>query len=150
MAAFDDSNNIYIPDPSDPIVADQFRSKWGWDAHEQAIIRGTYTAGDMESVSNAAVTSNKDGKISYQAGSARTKLLERMIIDWTFTRNGQKIPVTPASIKRLPHNYTTPLLEKCDELASTLTEDEQEDFFDSVKEPFLESSPKENQLLNLL
>jgi len=132
MGAFDDVANILLPDPSDPDAAVAFRKKWGWDAHEQVIIRGAFTAGDQEVVTNASVNTTKKGETIFQAGTARLKLMDRMILDWTFARNGVKIPKTLDAIKRLPASYSTPILEICDQLSSSMTETEQEDFFDSA------------------
>lgn len=133
MGAFDTVPNIVIPDDeADPIAAAAFRKKWGWERHEQVIMRGSFSAGDQEAVGNAAMTTDKKGNMSYQAGTGRLMLLSRMIVDWTFTAGGRKVSVTPEAIRRLKSNYTTPLLEKCDELAAGMTEEEQEDFFGSA------------------
>ena len=130
MGAFDTTPNITIPDDeADPIAAAAFRRKWGWDAHEIVIIRGSFSAGDQEAVGNAAMTMDKKGNAKYQAGTGRLALLQRMIEDWTLSAGGRKVPVTPEAIRRLKSNYTTPILEKCDELAQGMTEEEQEDFF---------------------
>lgn len=132
MGAFDDTSPITVPDPTDPQAEQAFRKKWGWEPHELVILRGTYTAGDQESVNNASIVTTKKGEATFQLGTARLKLLECMILDWTLMRNGQKVPVSPGMIKRLPANYCTPLLERCDELAATMQEQEQEDFFVSA------------------
>jgi len=132
MGAFDDAANILLPDPSDTEGSAAFRRKWGWDAHEQVILKGAYTAGDLEAVSNAVLVSGKRGESIMQAGATRIKLLDRLILDWTFARNGVKVPKTLDAIRRLPANYTTPILEACDKLASAMNEEEQEDFLDFV------------------
>jgi len=133
MGAFDQVANIVVPnDEGDPVGAKIFRKKWGWDAHELVILRGSFSAGDQEAVGNAATTTDKKGNPTFQAGSGRLKLLERMIVDWTLAVNGRKVDVTPQAIRRLPANYSNPLLERCDELAQAMTEEEQEDFFASA------------------
>jgi hypothetical protein len=138
MGAFDDAQAIILPDPNDPKKAEEFRKKWKWEPHEQVILRGSYTAAHMEAVTNASVHSDiggnkKDGKITLQSGTGRIKLMECMIVDWTFGRNGQKVPVSPHTIRQLPHNYQTPILEACDELAKeTMDEEAQEDFLISA------------------
>lgn len=145
MGAFDTIPNIVIPDDeADPGAAAAFRKKWGWEPHEQVIMRGSFSAGDQEAVGNAAMTTDRKGKTSYQAGTGRLMLLNRMIVDWTFTSGGRKVSVTPEAVRRLRSNYTTPLLEKCDELAQGMTEEEQEDFFGSAKEHISESSFETN------
>jgi len=149
MGAFDDAIHVIIPDPNDVVAAEAFRKKWNWDVYEQVIIKGTYTAAEMEAVSNSSVVSSKKGEIQYQAGTARTKLLECMIIDWTLSRNGRKVPVSPHSIRQLPFNYTSPILEVCDKMASTLTDEDQTDFLDSVNEPFSENLKTEKTFLTL-
>lgn len=132
MGAFDTTPNITVPDDTDPIAAAAFRKKWGWEPHELVIMRGSFSAGDQEAIGNAAVSTDKGGKMIFQAGSGRLALLQRMIVDWTFAAGGRKVEVRPETIKRLPANYSNPLLEKCDELAQGMTEEEQDDFFGSV------------------
>jgi hypothetical protein len=137
MGAFDVVRNIAVPDDEgDPVGARLFRAKWHWDPHEIVFMRGTFSAGDQEAVGNAATSASKKGDITYRGGSGRIALLVQMIVDWTFTANGRKVEVTPQAIKRLPANYSNPLLEKCDELAAAMTEEEQEDFFDSANGHF--------------
>lgn len=140
MGAFDVVPNIVIPDPDKPEEEAAFRKKWGWERHEQVIMRGSFSAGDQEAVGNAATVTDKKGNMSYQAGTGRLALLGRMIVDWTFTAGGRKVPVTPDAIRRLPSSYTTPLLEKCDELAQGMTEEEQENFFASANGHISENS----------
>jgi hypothetical protein len=140
MGAFDDIPHILVPDPSDSKAEAAFRKKWGWEPHEQVILKGIFTAGDQETMNNASVTTDKSGTANIQAGTARIKMLECMIVDWTLLRNGQRVPVSSSTIKRLPANYSNPLLERCDELAATMQEQEQEDFFDSANEPFSANS----------
>lgn len=135
MGAFDVIPNITIPDPDDTKASEAFRKKWGWEPHEQVIMRGTFTQADQEAIGNAASTATKDGKIIIQAGTGRTQLLEQMIVDWTLTQNGRKVEVTPKNIRRLPAKYSTPILEECDKLAAAMSEEEQEDFLDSASEP---------------
>lgn len=137
MGAFDDIAPIILPDPNDPEAAQAFRDKWKWDAHEQVILRGSYTAADMEAVTNASVLSNpgsKAGRMTFLGGTGRIKLMERMILNWTFARNGQTVPVSSNTIRQLPANYQTPILEKCDELAQLAldTEESQQDFLTSA------------------
>jgi hypothetical protein len=137
MGAFDAVPHILVPDDErDPAAAKAFRSKYGWEPHEQVILRGTFTAGMQETVSNASVISDKKGKMQMLGGTGRIKLLECMIVDWTFSSNGHKVPINAETIKRLPSRYCLPLLEKCDELAaSIMDEEEQDDFFGSANDP---------------
>lgn len=125
MGAFDVVKNITIPDPDNAKASEAFRKKWGWEPHEQVIIRGAYTQGDQEAVGNVASSTTKDGKLVLQAGTGRTKLLEQMIVDWTLSQGGRKVEVTPKNIRRLPAQYSTPILEKCDELAAAMSEEDQ-------------------------
>ncbi len=147
MGAFDEVANITLPDPDDAEKSAAFRKKWGWDPHEQVIIRGSYTAGDQEIITNASVGILKKGDTQFQAGTARTQLLNRMILDWTFKRNGVKVPKTLENVKRLTANYTTPILEVCDRLATGMTEEEQEDFFDSANGHSSDDSEKVRMFL---
>jgi hypothetical protein len=136
MGAFDEKPNILIPDDDRDVAAAQaFRAKWGWDAHEQIVVRGTFTAADQEQMENASSTLKGKGRhrnIEMKTGSARRTLLERMIVNWTLTRNGQIIPVTPEAIGKLPANYRKPVLEACDDIAMTMDEEEQDDFLTSA------------------
>jgi hypothetical protein len=134
MGAFDGIPNILVPnDELDPDAAKAFRKKWKWDAHEMVIMRGAFSAGDQEAVGNAATkTTGKKNEVAYVGGTGQMKMLERMILDWTLTDHGRKVEVTPGAIRRLPANYSNPLLEMCDELATAMTEEEQADFFGSA------------------
>lgn len=128
MGAFDDVDQIILPDPSSPEAAAAFRRKWGWDEHEQVLLKGTITVADQKYISNEYLKSSKNGDMQMQAGNGRYALLNRMIVNWSFTRNGTQIPLTPANIDRLPANYSNPILERLDQLSATMTEEEQEDF----------------------
>jgi hypothetical protein len=120
MGAFDEIPNIILPDPADPEAATAFRKQWGWEPHEQVILRGSYTAADQEAVENAASGVKSLGRgrpqLESRGGSARRTLLERMIVDWTFAQGGRTVPVTREMIGKLPVNYRRPILEKCDEI----------------------------------
>lgn len=142
MGAFDTVANITIPNPEDPKTAEAFRKKWRWDAHEQIIVRGTFTAADQEEMENASSALRGVGKkreLDVRTGSARRKLLERMIVDWTLTQDGRVRPVTPENIGKLPANYRKPILDVCDEIAMTMSEEEQEGFLPSASEPTAEN-----------
>ncbi len=145
MGAFDDIPNVLVPDDTDMEAAKAFRRKWKWDAHEQVILRGTFTAADHEAVQNATsptapTQQRKVTEVEARVGTGHLRLLERMIVDWTFTQNGRKVGVTPQAIRRLPANYVTPLLERCDEIAVGMSEEEQDDFLPSANGRTPESS----------
>lgn len=146
MGAFDVVGNVEVPDDNNPDEAVRFRKKWKWEPHEKVIMRGTFLAADHEAVQNAMSPSTpvNQGKqvkeLGSRIGSGQVEMLHRMIVDWTLSSNGRKVEVTPQAIRRLPSNYMTPLLEKCDEIAATLTEEEQEDFLPGVSEPTQASS----------
>lgn len=135
MGAFDGIPNVTVPDPDQAEEAAAFRKKWGWEPHEMVIMKGAYTGAEQEQVENAGAKPASDkkrrGETDMALGTARNKLLEVMIVDWTFAQEGRKVSVSPATIRRLPMNYRKPLLEKCDELAEGMTEDEQEELFPS-------------------
>src|SRR5215469_6875566 len=128
MGAFDIVSNIVIPDDSNPDEAAAFRKRWKWEAHEQVIIKGAYTAADQEKVENAAATVKRGEKnrreMDLQSGTARRMLLETMIVDWTFARDGRKVSVSRETIGLLPAHYRTPILEKIDELTEGMSEEE--------------------------
>ena len=137
MGAFDVVPPITIPDPEggkaskafcekhgDNATAEQeFRDKWRWEPHEQIIIKGQFSTVDQEIMENAASALKGKGNkktVEMRSGTARRKMLEVMIIDWTLTQNGRKMAVTPQSIGMLPTNYRTPVLEMCDEIAKAI------------------------------
>ena len=145
MGAFDAAPNILLPDPNggeaskayrekygeDATAEQEFRAKWRWEAHEVVILKGVYTTADQEIVENAGGGLKGQGKKStpdMRIGSSRAKLLEVMIRDWTFTMGGRKQEVSRNAIAHLPSNYRTPILERIDEIAEPMSEEEQEDF----------------------
>ncbi len=132
MGAFDDVAPITIPDPLDPAAAATFRKNWGWEEHEQVLVKGTVTVADQEYANNKYFISGKNGDMEMMAGAGRYAILDRMIMDWTLLRNGNRVPVIPANIKMLPANYSTPILERLDEMTRAMKEAEQEDFLDSA------------------
>lgn len=147
MGAFDTINDIAIPDDSNLEEATAFRKQWKWDAHEIIFIRGTYTAADQEIVENASASVERNGKkssLKLNSGTARRKLLERMIVKWTLTDRGIPVPVTPETIGKLPSNYRTPVLEKIDEVSGGMDEEEQEELLTSASEPTGASSETMN------
>lgn len=131
MGAFDEKAPIILPDPDNADEAAKFRKKWGWEAHEQVLLKPTVTVADQIYVSNQTVRSKKNGEMEMFAGVGRYAILERMIINWTFMKNGQRVPVSASSIQQLPANYSNPILEKLDAMAAAMTEDEQQDFLTS-------------------
>ena len=134
MGAFDDVSPITLPEN------DEQRKKWRWEPHEQVVIKGSITVADQEYISNHYGKSSKSGQIEFQMGTGRYALLDLMILSWTLTHHGQRVPVTPENIRRLPANYSNPILEVCDRLAASMSEQEQEDFLDSASAPIAESS----------
>lgn len=135
MGAFDVAKPIVIPDPNDEKAAEAFRKKWGWEPHEQVIIKGMFTGVEQEAVDNASSSMKGKGKnrdVEMHMGTARNKLLEVMILDWTFMQGGRKVEVSDRSILRLPANYRKPILERIDEIARTMDEEEEEDFLASA------------------
>lgn len=143
MGAFDTVPNIVLPDPDKPDEAAAFRKKYKWEPHEQVILRGTYSTAMQEEVENASSGIKGSGRqtgIDARIGSARRKLLEVMILDWTFASGGRKVEVTPQAIGRLPSNYRDPILEKIDEIAVGMSDEEQEDFLASANGHSLGSS----------
>lgn len=132
MGAFDDVDNITLPDPSDLAAAKEFRDKWGWEEHEQVLLKGTVTVADQKYFSNEYMKSSKNGDLIMQAGDGRYAMLHRMIIGWSFTRNGQPVPLNAANVDRLKANYSNPILEVLDQMAAAMTEKKQQDFLNSA------------------
>lgn len=133
MGAFDrNRQNIVIPDPDKPADSAAFREKWGWEPHEQIVVRSVFTAGIQEAVGNASTLMDAEGNMSIRAGTGRTAMLEGMIVSWTLTDNGIPVKVTPESIRDLPAEYSTPVLEVCDKLAVGMSKKDQKRFLDSA------------------
>lgn len=126
MGAFDDIESIVLP------RSDEERKKWHWEPHEQVVIKGSITVADQEYVTDQYGEQGKKGNLEIKMGKGRFALLDRMIISWTFMKNGQQVPLTPAYIRRLPAHYANAILEVIDGLAQTMSEEEQEDFLDSA------------------
>ncbi len=158
MGAFDDIDNITVPDP-EKLASEEYRAKhgehateeeeyrkrWKWDAGEQVILKGRYLGGDHEAVQNAnspAAKANegKNQEVKTRIGSGHMKLLERMIVGWTLYKRGHPVELNPKNIRRLPSNYMTPLLERIDEISVGMTQEEQEDFLPSSNGLTKESS----------
>jgi hypothetical protein len=153
MGAFDVIPNITLPDPDKPEEEKAFRAKWRWEAHEQVILKGVFTAGDQEAMTNVANSVKKigddpdDAEVEVLSGSARLKLLELMIVDWTLRDGNRKAKVGLAMIKRLPTNYTVPILEVCDRMAAGLSKKEKKSLPTSANGHSPETSVEENQPL---
>lgn len=150
MGAFDEVPDITIPDPTSPEAEAAFRRKWGWEAHEQVLIKGTVTVADQEYITNHYGKSGRRGDIEVQMGAGRYAILDRMIRNWTFlygqgsAKQGQRVPVSPENIRRLPANYSNPVLEVIDKLARTMTEEEQDDFLRSANGHIVDASDPTN------
>lgn len=132
MGAFDSSQDITIPDPSDPSEEKKFRYKWGWDANEQIIIKSKLSVADSIYVANNYASKGKNNELEMQMGEGRYSLLHRMIVTWTLTGDGKQIPLNKQNIYHLPSQYSTPVLDAIDKLSGPMEEKEQEDFLNSV------------------
>lgn len=129
MGAFDEFPPVTIP------ANDDERKAWRWEPHEQVILKGCMDVSDQAYVANHYGQASKSGDIAFQVGTGRYSLLHRMIIGWTFTRNGQPVPLTTANIDKLPSRYSVPILEAIDKIASGMSEEEQSDFLNSAAAP---------------
>jgi hypothetical protein len=102
-----------------------------WDAHEQVTARAVATVADEEWVNNQvlimkkAEKKNKGLDFDSQLGATRRLWLERMIVSWTFTKNGQPVPVSKAAINKLPSKYADYIYEQIN--AANEDPDEEED-----------------------
>lgn len=139
MGAFDEKQPIILPDPENVEESAAFRRKWGWEPNEQVLLKPTVTVADQIYVSNQTIRSKKNGEMEMFAGVGRYAILERMIINWTFVKNGQRVPVSASTIQQLPANYANPILEKLDAMAAAMTEEEQQSFLTPANEHISES-----------
>lgn len=143
MGAFSKVKNILVPnDDEDPKAAAVFRKKWGWEPHEQVVMRGKFSAGLQEEIGNVTTQVDEDGKPYVVAGTGRNVMLEHMIVSWTLVDDaGRPVEVTLANIRELPAEYTTPLLEECDKLAKRgMSKEAQKRFLRIVNAPTKENS----------
>jgi hypothetical protein len=131
MGAFDEVPPIRLPDDSNPEAAKAFRKKWRWDEHESVLLKSYATVADQEYVHDLAMTSDKKGEIIMHSSQFRYAMLDRLILDWNLLRNGTKMPLSKESIRKLPSNYSLPILERIDALAGEMKEEEQQAFLTS-------------------
>lgn len=140
MGAFDTVQNIIIPDPSDAAAASTFRKKWKWEDHETILIKGCVSVADQEYVTNKYGNAGKRGEVEYRMGNGRFALLDRMIVDWTLLINGMKAPINTQTIRMLPANYSTPVLEEIDKLMVAMSEEEQDNFLANASGHIVDAS----------
>lgn len=143
MGAFDDFPPVTIPRSEDE------RKKWGWEPHEQALLKGCMDVSDQKYTANKMGKMGKNSEMEVQMGEGRYALLERMILSWTFTKNGQMVALSPANIGRLPSSYSTPILNVIDEITAGMSEVEQEAFLDSANGPTVDGSVSTNTPLTI-
>lgn len=143
MGAFDDFPPVTIPRSEDE------RKKWGWETHEQVLLKGCMDVSDQKFTANKMGKMGKNSEMEVQMGEGRYALLERMILSWTFTKNGQMVALSPANIGRLPSSYSTPILAVIDEITSGMSEVEQEAFLDSANGPMVDGSISTNTPLTI-
>ena len=129
VGAFDRAKDILVPNDEKPEEAKAFREKWGWEPHEQITLRGKLTAGMQEEITNAVSGIGPDNTFTLHSGSGRNVMLEQMIVRWTLARNGNVVDVNLDTIRELPTEYTIPLLEICDKLATRVMNEEQQKSF---------------------
>ncbi len=118
-----------------------------WENHETVTIRVTPTLEDEEWVNNQVarmITPNKGARnkgiaIESNMGATRRLWIERMIVNWTFTKNGMSVPVSRNAIRQLPTPYADFIYEKLMEYQPELDEEEEDDFFGGASTPIVES-----------
>ena len=139
MGAFDDIAPVIIPRSEDE------RKAWDWEPHEQVILKGSLTVGDQEWLANQMSKAGKKG-VDVLLGTGRFGLLERMILSWAFTSNGQAVPVNKGTIARLPSQYSQRILETIDEITGTeeMDEEAQNDFLVSARERIVDAFTSTN------
>jgi hypothetical protein len=142
MGAFDDVLPVTMP------RSEEERQKWGWEPHEQVVVKGSMTVADQEYVTNnySKAATGKKNSVEVQMGTGRFSLLDRMILSWTFKYKGQDVPLSRHTIRQLPAHYSNRILEICDEIAQPMSEEEQEDFLDGANGPTVESSGMTSRL----
>jgi hypothetical protein len=138
MGAFDDFSPVTIPE------SEEQRKRWGWEPHEQVVLKGSMDIADQEYTANQMGALKKDKSLEIRMGTGRFSLLDRMILSWTFTRNGKAVPLSQANIRKLPSRYSTPILEAIDRIVAPMSEEEQTDFLDSANGRIVESSGSES------
>lgn len=63
----------------------------------------------------------------FRTGTYSAVLLQRLVMSWSFTRNGSPLPVTPDTIKKLPTHTRDYIMERVNELNPNLGADEEGD-----------------------
>lgn len=87
-----------------------------WDVHESCRVRTVIRAGDQEWVLNqlmhvvAPQGKQKRGNtaaldLKSQLGATNRLWVQRMLVDWTFTRGGLPMPISAESLKLLKQSY---------------------------------------------
>lgn len=119
-----------------------------WDAHEQVLARTTVLVADEEWVTNQLmkIKSDFEGKgnrafrrskqasmsLESQIGAANRLWVFRMLKSWTFTKDGQPMPLSLESVKMLRQDYLDYIYEQImkaqpkDEDEETEEDDEEE------------------------
>lgn len=136
MGAFSNVPEIIIP------RSEEERLEWGWEPHEQVILKGRLSVADQKYTANKMGKINqKDGRFAVEVGTGRFALLERMILRWTFmNEEGRAVPVNALTIDELPSTYSTPILSVIDEITGGMKEEEQQDFLISANGHIVEGS----------
>ena|SRR5579859_4610998 len=98
-----------------------------WDAHESVRTRTTVLVADEEWVTNQLVKIKQDAQqqgnrafrrqknnmnMEAQLGAANRLWVFRMLVDWTFTKDGLPMPLSLESIKQLRGDYLDYIYEQ--------------------------------------
>ncbi|HET8910677.1 MAG TPA: hypothetical protein VFN23_04390, partial [Ktedonobacteraceae bacterium] len=105
------------------------RDEKNWEPHEQCCARTVVKVADFEWVQNQLVlikqTANKSRRgafqrdaqmdIQAQTGAADRLWVFRMLVDWTFTKGGQPMPLSLEAVKQLPQHVLNFIYNKIQE-----------------------------------
>ena len=111
------------------------RDEKNWEPWEGVTIKAKMSLADEEFVNNhmAKLTDPKKKNPMDQnllIGTTKRKLLERMIVSWTFTdANKNPVLVTPETIADLDKGYADFIYEEINKRNPSMSEEEQQDFF---------------------
>jgi hypothetical protein len=126
MSAFASPETVVVRDPS-------------WEPHEGVTIKKKMNLADEQWIANSYTGMGVDAKgaPAFQAslGSVKAKTIERMLVSWTFTENGNPVALTPANIARLDTTYANYIYEQINQNNQPMEVQAQEDFLLSVNEP---------------
>ena len=116
------------------------RDEKNWEAWEAVTIKAKQSLADEAWVQNHMVrtetSKGKSNDMLAQIGTVKQKLLERMIVSWTFTdENHNPVPHTAQAIGELDTAYADFIYDEINKRNQPMDEEEQKSFLSVVSAP---------------